>query len=233
MNILSLDTSTETLSIALQTESSYEERLVRGNFSHSENLLREIENMLGRASLKLSDLDTLICTQGPGSFTGLRVGMATLKAIRTGCGAKLVSIPTLEAIAVTAEKLYRGAVLSVIDAKKKRFYIELRVDGKVTVPVRDGNPEDIIDELGKYSNVLITGPDAEKFMSKIDTSLLPETSFIVDDGGMRNLSKALIKLGLERLETVGEDEIGSGPIYVRRSDAEEALLKKIRENENR
>ena len=51
MNILSLDTSTDVLSIALKTENSYEERLINGNFSHSENLLGEIISLLKRAGL--------------------------------------------------------------------------------------------------------------------------------------------------------------------------------------
>ena len=55
MNILSLDTSTDVLSIALRTQKSYEERLISGNFSHSENLLSEILSFLQRAKLTLKD----------------------------------------------------------------------------------------------------------------------------------------------------------------------------------
>ena len=68
MNILSVDTSTQILSIALLTENSYEERLVDGNFSPSENLLNEIEELLGRAGIEMKDLDLLAVSKGPGSF---------------------------------------------------------------------------------------------------------------------------------------------------------------------
>ena len=98
MNILSLDTSTDVLSIALKTDTSYEERLINGNFSHSECLLTEIMSLLERAHLSLKDLDILIAAKGPGSFTGLRVGIASLKGIRAAGDAKLVTIPTLEAM---------------------------------------------------------------------------------------------------------------------------------------
>ena len=80
MNILSLDTSTPVLSLSVRTNSSYEERKIIGNFSHSENLLGEIKSMTKRAGIELKDFELLICTKGPGSFTGLRVGMAGLKA---------------------------------------------------------------------------------------------------------------------------------------------------------
>ena len=90
MNILSLDTSTQTLSIALQTDNSYEERLISGNFSHSEDLLSEIESILSRAGLMLKDLKLLIVTKGPGSFTGLRVGMASLKGISSALNIPIV-----------------------------------------------------------------------------------------------------------------------------------------------
>lgn len=228
MNILSIDTSTETLSIALSTEASYEERLVKGNFSHSENLLSEMESLLSRAKLGLKDLDLVVCTQGPGSFTGLRVGMASLKAIRSASGAKLVSIPTLEAIDATARELYHGVICSVIDAKKKRFYLELRDEKRVLIPVRDGNPEDILDVLSGYGEILVTGPDAEKFASKLKEEDV-KCRVLVDGAGMRNLSRELIRLARIKLEQVGEDEIGAGPLYIRRSDAEEALLKKMSE----
>lgn len=228
MNILSIDTSTEVLSIALKTDSSYEERLVKGNFSPSENLLREIVDILGRAGLELKDLDLLATTAGPGSFTGLRISMATLKAIRTAAGSKLVSVPTLEVISHSAAVLYKGAILSVIDAKKKRFYLELRKDGDVIVPARDGNAEDVIEILKTLGKVLVTGPDAIKFSQKL-LELDGSLELLVDGRGMTNLSSSLISLALEKLEREGEDEIGAGPLYIRRSDAEEALIKKINE----
>ena len=55
---------------------------------------------------------------------------------------------------------------------------------------------------------------------------------MLDTESPRNISRALIKLGLEKLETKGADDIGEGPVYIRRSDAEEALMKKMEESRN-
>ena len=226
MNILALDTSTPILSIALETDKSYEERLIDGAFSHSEDLLTEIEALLERANLELKDLNMLFVTKGPGSFTGLRVGMASMKGIASALSIPLVSIPTLEVIE-NAVKPYSGPILSVIDAKKKKFYLRLSENREVLIEDRDGNAEDIIEELRRHSGILITGPDAAKFSAK----LKEEYGFytLCDPLAPRNLSRSLIELGKRRFEEKGADDIGEGPVYIRRSDAEEALLKKMSE----
>ena len=227
MNILSLDTSTDVLSIALKTENSYEERLINGNFSHSENLLGEIISLLKRAGLELKDLDLLIATKGPGSFTGLRVGIASLKGIRAACGAKLVTIETLMAMAYGIKGLSPYPILACIDAKKKRFYYSLfSSDGDVILPVMDADPSEVISIAKEYEKIIITGKDAQLFLSKLESEELRD-KFIIDEGSPRNIASALIKLGLMKFEEEGEDDIGDGPLYVRRSDAEEALIRKM------
>lgn len=226
MNILALDTSTQVLSIALKTDKTYEERLVVGAFSHSEDLLSEIVALLKRVNLTLKDLELLVVTKGPGSFTGLRVGIASLKGISSAISIPLVSIPTLETIE-NAVKLYNGPILSVIDAKKKRFYLRLSLKNEVLIADRDGNVDDILDELDKFDEVLLTGPDAAAFEKKLEGKT--KARIALDPFAPRNLSKSLIELGIKKLETVGPDDIGEGPVYIRRSDAEEALLHKMRE----
>lgn len=228
MNILSLDTSTPVLSLSLRTSSSFEERKIVGNFSHSENLLGEIKSMTERAGITLSDLNLLICTKGPGSFTGLRVGMAGLKGISLASSAPLSSVPTLKVIEESVRSLWRGPILSVIDAKKKKFYIRLTVGNDVVIQDRDGNPEDVIETLKEMKDVLVTGPDAALFTSKL-LALEPNLSIITDPESPRNLSWALEKLGKEKFEKDGADDIGEGPVYIRRSDAEEMLLAKAKE----
>lgn len=232
MNILSVDTSTAVLSLALKTDTSYEERMVNGNFSPSENLLGEIKTMLKRASLDIRNLDLLVTTRGPGSFTGLRIAMSLLKGISLSNDIPLVSVPTLEAIEKSVSPLYSGFVLSVIDAKKKRFYYRISKDGNQREEDRDESPEMIAEEIkNSRESVLVTGPDALTFYKKameIDGSL----PIILDTDSPRNLSSSLIKLGLEQFKTLGADDIGMGPVYIRRSDAEEMLLRASEEKKN-
>ena len=228
MNILSADTSTDVLSIALSTDNSYEERLVKGRFSHSEDLLAEIESLLSRAGIGMTDLDLLAVTKGPGSFTGLRIGMASMKGISSALSVPLASIPTLDAIAEAAST-YPGAILPAIDARKHRFYISLHKGGRTIVPDRDGNAEDIIPYIrDEELPVLVTGPDAAAFSERI-AEADPGIRTIVDPEAPRNISRALQRLAAARLASHGPDDIGEGPVYIRRSDAEEALEKRMKE----
>ena len=228
MNILSADTSTDVLSIALSTDNSYEERLVKGRFSHSEDLLAEIESLLSRAGIGMADLDLLAVTKGPGSFTGLRIGMASMKGISSALSVPLASIPTLDAIAEAAST-YPGAILPAIDARKHRFYISLHKGGRTIVPDRDGNAEDIIPYIrDEELPVLVTGPDAAAFSERI-AEADPGIRTIVDPEAPRNISRALQRLAAARLASHGPDDIGEGPVYIRRSDAEEALEKRMKE----
>jgi tRNA threonylcarbamoyladenosine biosynthesis protein TsaB len=229
MNILSVDTSTSILSIALRTDTSYEERMVNGNFSPSENLMGEIKSLLSRSGLKLNDLNLLVCTKGPGSFTGLRIAMAMLKGINLSVDAPLVSVPTLTAVERTVEKLWKGPVLSILDAKKKKYYYRLTEDGKTLIPDRDETVENIVEEVKKISSsVLLTGPDAEAFYRKA-VAVDDKINLVLDPDTPRNLSRALIELGEEIYREKGADDIGEGPVYIRRSDAEEMLERKTRE----
>ena len=225
MNILAIDTSTAVLSIALKTEESYEERLIDGHFSHSEDLLPEIEKLLGRASLDISGISLIAVTKGPGSFTGLRIGMASAKGIASALSIPVVSIPTLDAVHV-AVSFYPGAVVAAIDAKKRKFYLSAKKGGRTLIADRDGDATEILPLIGSEEiPVLLTGPDAALLASKLPAG----TPFILDRESPRNISRALISLALEKLERTGPDDIGEGPVYIRRSDAEEALMRKMEE----
>ncbi len=229
MNILSLDTSTSTASIALKTDTTYEERLIENALSPSEDLLLEIKSMLKRVNLALSDLNLLVCTKGPGSFTGLRIALSTLKGISLGASIPLVSIPTLDCFVKSVDSLYSGSVLAVLDAKKKRFYFSLWEDGEKAIMDKDESAEFILEELKKRNKrTLITGPDAKALYEKLlalDSSL----PLVLDPLSPRNISKVLISMAIKRLETHGPDDIGEGPVYIRRSDAEEMLIQKSNE----
>ncbi len=227
-NILACDTSTSTLHLALVTEEGCEERMIKGGFQHSEDLLAEILSILKRRNLEIKDIDLLVCTRGPGSFTSLRISFATFKGFSSALGIPMVSVPTLEAIAL-AYSFPSVASLSVIDAKKKRYYLGLYKDGKKLCDDIDGNFENIQKVVEREERLIVTGPDAEAFSKQI-TSALPSLPLIVDTEE-RPLGLIIAKMGIKQFEETGSDDIGQGPVYIRRSDAEEALLAKKMESE--
>ena len=127
MNILSLDTSTDVLSIALKTENSYEERLINGNFSHSENLLGEIISLLKRAGLELKDLD--LAYAPPYSSAKDPVNMAGFMAENIEKG--LVK----QWYAEQAEQLPRDGSVTLLDVRTREEFSCGHIDGFVNIPV--------------------------------------------------------------------------------------------------
>lgn len=224
MNVLALDTATNVLHLALQTDNSFEERVIINQDKHSDGLLAEIDNILKRNKISVKDLDLLVCTRGPGAFTSLRIGMSVLKGLSSGADIPLVSVPTLETLA-KAIFAPKALIVPVIDARKDRYYLGFYQGGAKLADDMDGNAENIVDFVKDYPFIVLTGPDCEKFKYDLEP-LLDGQTLLVDDNPTRSHGKALLELGKKYYKEVGEDDIGQGPMYIRRSDAEEALIKR-------
>ena len=117
MNILSIDTSGEILHLGLKSGETFLENTRDMGLKHAETLTPLIRSLMEEIDLSPKALDLVVCSQGPGSFTGLRIGLATAKGISEGAGCPLVSIPTLVALAEPWRD-FEGIVMPVIDAKK-------------------------------------------------------------------------------------------------------------------
>src|ERR1044072_8567602 len=98
--VLSLETATMGGSVFLgRGTSELAARVGDPQVSHSNSLLTDIDAVLKEAGLELNDVEGFVCAAGPGSFTGLRIGLATLKALAATLDRPCVGIPTLEAVA--------------------------------------------------------------------------------------------------------------------------------------
>lgn len=196
----------------------------RSAVQHSEKLVVGIQALAREAGLALSDLDLLACVRGPGSFTGLRIGMAALKGLALALDRPLVSVPTMEVLSWGLE-FFDGAVAPVLDARKRRFYCAVFERGRRVSPDLDIRPEDLAPLLAPYPRVLLAGKDAGAFASRMGSA----AARISIDSRQGTRSEALRRLALRQLEEAGPDDIGQGPVYIRRSDAEENLLAKGQE----
>ena len=125
MRILGLETSTAVCSVGLFRENEPGiERSMRESHIHSEKLLTLVRDVLDRAAITPAQLDAIAVSIGPGSFTGLRIGLSTAKGLSFALGKPLVPVPTFEAIAVAAHQKSgtSQAVAVLIDAKKDEWY---------------------------------------------------------------------------------------------------------------
>ena len=115
MKILAIDTSTMLGGIAVMDELNLiAETRLNVKSTHSERLMTEIEHCLKQSSLKISDIDVFAVAIGPGSFTGLRIGLSTVKGLSYATGKPIVSVPTLDALALnflTADILYAQCLM--------------------------------------------------------------------------------------------------------------------------
>jgi len=123
MLILAIETSGETASAAVVTEGKV---LAEINFcvksTHSRTLMPMIDFMLGTAGIELAGVDFVALGAGPGSFTGLRIGAATAKALCHGADKKLIPVPTLDALAYNAAGRRGGLTVPVMDARRGQVY---------------------------------------------------------------------------------------------------------------
>ena len=122
MRILGIETSTRAASVAVIFDGKIlAESLRESPQSFSETLMPQVEEVI-KISGAFENLDAVAVSIGPGSFTGLRIGLATAKALVYAWGIKIIGVPTLQAMAYNFPS---GKVLTMIDAQKNRAYCQL------------------------------------------------------------------------------------------------------------
>lgn len=122
MRALGLETATWTASVGvIDSRRVLAERSVRVSDSHARVLLGLIDEVLGDAGLAITDFELLAVSIGPGSFTGLRIGLSVAKGIALAAGTAVIGVPTLEALARAAGPR-PGVVCPVLDARRGEVY---------------------------------------------------------------------------------------------------------------
>ena len=120
-NILAVDTSSRVLSVAIRAGQSTFESNLDGTPRHSEQLIGLIQKGLKRLKLKKENLEAFIWGLGPGSFTGLRIGLSVLKGFHLGLRKKSYGASSLDAIALSSG-LTDGELLVCVDARRQSIY---------------------------------------------------------------------------------------------------------------
>jgi tRNA threonylcarbamoyladenosine biosynthesis protein TsaB len=225
MRLLAVDTSTLSCGVAVTDgDGLLSECLFTSRQTHSRHLLGMVEETLSRSGLALSDLDGFSVTRGPGSFTGLRIGMSVVKGLAEVTGKPVVGISTLLALArgaVLADK----QILAMLDARKGEVYAALYApDGKGGVtellPPEAVRPEVLLSRLG--GETLCIGTGAVTYASLLGEMLGEQARFAADYDTLR--PSVVARLALESFQRGEETEAAAlVPLYLRKSDAEIAL----------
>jgi len=122
MNILAIDTSALTATAAIISDGTLlGEMSITTKLTHSQTIMPMIDELLKKVSLDISDIDLFACSEGPGSFTGLRIGIGTIKGLAYGSGRPVVGVSTLEALAHNIS--FTDLVISpIMDARRGQVY---------------------------------------------------------------------------------------------------------------
>jgi tRNA threonylcarbamoyladenosine biosynthesis protein TsaB len=248
MNVLAIDTSLEELGLALavtppppdhpaahrhrRRKDALPSRIgpspgqpllrivtVQSGLNHARTLLPWIERLLEDAAIEPRRLDLLVCSTGPGSFTGLRIGLATARGLAHAIGCPVVGVSTLDALAWR----YRdcaAVVVPVVDARKGRSYAacyrgEERISEYLDLPL-----EALAERIRAFDRLLLAGPQAGHLGEALKR-VHPAAGVAVERAIQMTDPAALLELGRRRFQ---EDPSGAAgpvqPLYLRRSEAE-------------
>ena len=225
MNILALDTTRREGSVAVARDGTVlHESAGDPEVTHGERLPGDIARALAAAGLSVADLDLLAVAAGPGSFTGLRVGVATVQGLAFARGLRVVPVPTLDALAQAARESSAAPRLTAVwmDAQRGEvFAAAYDREGRAIVPPIAGRPSAVLDSWSAEGGVRLR--EIELFFG--DGALRYEASIIEALGAaVRIAGPALLAGTIARIaygephRAVPPDAIV--PIYVRRPDAE-------------
>jgi tRNA threonylcarbamoyladenosine biosynthesis protein TsaB len=223
MKVLGIDTSTSCGSVGLVDDQGViADTLLNLPVTHSERLLAAIGLVLDQSSCTLTDLNGIAISLGPGSFTGLRIGVSAVKGLAFATGLPVVGVSTLDALAAqVAPTSY--AICPILDARKAEVYTALyRYEGGTRVkrlsPYRAMRPEELVAQIREKTIFIGDGTRAygDYFRNTLPSlALFPSLPLRVPHGSV------VATLGLELLQR-GEtlDVPAFIPIYVRPSEAE-------------
>ncbi len=199
MNYLAIDTSGDLLVVVNKGEKQTVKRLIGSQTKHSLSLMPYIEEALEESGLDLFELDFFAVVIGPGSFTGIRIGVATVKALCFACGKKVLPLTSFDLIAYSNNALEKS--FCVIDANHDNYYCCEYDKKEITLKPCFLNKEDIQEKAKNLSICSLT-----------EVSL--ENVTVCDcESGMINAINA------KKKDLCDYNQIE--PLYVKRSQAEE------------
>ncbi len=232
--LVAIETSTPACSVALTEGDSRQGKilgsLLLGGVTHSRRLLKSVDILMGELKLDWQDLAGVAISLGPGSFTGLRIGLATAKGIAMAAGLPLVGCSTLRCLAQAVASDRRHCIWSVVDARKKEVYAGCyRYQDAGLVEFREKGvfaPAALAEQIAQNSESVLFVGDGSVLYRSVFTDIVGEQGHFAPAWFHQPKAEVLGLLAAERLAAGTLLDIGQiSPCYIRRSDAELHLAK--------
>ena len=223
MNLLAIDAATEQFSVALAAADAVSSTWLfeaDAGLRHSELLMDCIDTLVTMAALKPQDLSGVVCTGGPGSFTGLRIGFSVAKGLALSLGIPFAAIPTLDCMARPLRS-WPGIIMPVLDAKKKAFFCALYRGGEKLCPDMDAEPTQIAQTIASAGGAMLFGPGAQMLYDALQTTGCDIADTTLGKDLRWGNAETLLHIAAETdIFAQGNIDYTSGPEYIRKSDAE-------------
>lgn len=234
MKILAVDTSSKLCSVAILEDTNLIKKIELDNgLTHSETLMPLIQQLLNECSLSLNNIDLLVSDIGPGSFTGIRIGVSSCKAFSDSLNIPCVGISSLEVLAYNIQN--DGIICSTIDCKNNNCYFAL-------YELNSGNYNVLIEPCAKSVNDvldLLNSQYYNKCISFVGDGIPSEKLHsIYDNNADSEVTKNIISsyLNVENLGTAGykkfinNKKIGEEilPLYLKKPQAQIQLEEKLK-----
>lgn len=218
MITLAVDTSGPVCGVALtEGERVLCEMTVLNQRTHSTNLMPMIENCLINGGKTMADLDRIAVVVGPGSFTGVRIGVSTVKGLAHGCGKTCVEVDALEALAVSAGA-FDGVICPIQDARAGQVYGAAFRNGERLLEDMPVKLEDYIEKIRTFGDrFLFVGDGMTAHQAKLK-ELLGDAA-VIPPAHLGYLRPSAVAVIADRTEKT-EDYLSLMPLYLRAPNAE-------------
>lgn len=236
MKWLAIDTSTSALAIGvIDKEKVWGEMLTDLKRHHSERLLPSIQQLLQEAHIPLTDIGGIAVSRGPGSYTGVRIGVMTAKTLAWSLEIPLVGVSSLAALAVNGQR-FSGLLVPMWDARRERVYTGLyQADGEtVLTRLQHDQVVSVIEWVEKLAGergpFFFLGDGALQYRALIQSHLSGKALFAT---GAENVvhAHAVAHLAMKKYEGAGPDRVDDfAPEYLQVTEAEAKWDKQNRMN---
>lgn len=230
--ILAIDSSAAVGAVALcEGETLIASATLHDSNKHSETLLPMVEGVLKSAGMTVGDIDIFAAAVGPGSFTGIRIGISMIKGLAFGSSKPCVGVSTLEALACNLKEL-DGLICPVMDARREQVYNALfrfekgkcvRLCEDRLIPIAD-----LTAELAELDEPVYLAGDGYDLIDAERLPLLRPTPAILRDASGYGVAMAALAAA-EAGNTPGDLELL--PVYLRATQAERERLERLSENQ--
>jgi len=231
MNILAVESSGMVAAVALVRDG----RLIGEYFldhekTHSQHLMPLVEQLLCGLDIKISDIDIFAASKGPGSFTGLRIGLATVKGLAQALDKPVIGVPTLDGLAYNLLSR-QGLICPIMNARREQVYTSIyrsndsklqRLDQYMAIPVIE-----LVQKLKTFDEPVMFNGDGVPAYWNIIKNEMGDKALMAPANVLTQRASSIACLALDLFKTEGAQKYTEVvPFYLRKSQAEQKFAKK-------